>query len=389
MSPPVILFLALGAAGASGPEGSASVEPASPSAQTRPLEWMALPSVDYDADEKLGVGVTVQIHELGESLPYLQSLIARAYVTTAGVQQYRLVYDAPRFLGGPVRLWLAATYGVDLYSPYYGLGNRSSSKLEDHPAAHGARAFQWARRSPYGRAGAALPLGAGAYAFGYLSFREVSVDLYPGSLLGAERPYGVEGGRFLEGTLGMYLDGRDNEVKPSRGLYLEGSVRAAGAVSPGAFGGANACAKYFLSPSKRLTLASRLEVDWLSPKAPFFELSQFGGVSVFDGIGGQYTARGLPRDRYIGRLKAIGTAEARVHLVDLRLLGEVFGVGATAFVDGGRVWQLDGSDDRGLGLHVAWGGGIRIWRRAQVLRLDIGTSRERSLGVYAMAGHFF
>jgi outer membrane protein assembly factor BamA len=384
------LFLAVLLAVAAGePEGGGPVEPPPHAVPAGRFEWIALPTVDYDADEKFGIGVSGQLYWIGDSQPYNQALTVKAYLTSGGVQRYRVHYDAPRFLDVPVRLWLTGEYKVDLFAPYYGLGNASSSRPEDYPALSGSRIFQWTLHSPYARAGAALPLGRAAYAFAYLSYRWITVSPYQDSLLAAQRPIGFEGGGELEGTIGAYFDRRDHEIHPSRGYYLEASVRGVGPASTGDFAGFNVRTMYFLSPLSWLTLATRLEADWLSARAPFFELSGFGGVHAFDGIGGGYTARGLPKDRYIGRLKAIGTLEARTRLLDVTILERTVSFGPAAFVDAGRVWQLDGSDAPGLGVHATVGGGLRLWRGSHVARLDFGISSEGTTGLYAILGHFF
>jgi hypothetical protein len=59
------------------------------------------------------------------------------------------------------------------------------------------------------------------------------------------------------------------------------------------------------------------------------------------------------------------------------------------FVDTGRVWQLQGDDGRFFHFHTGTGGGVRVWHREFVLRLDVGTSPERAVNFYITFGNFF
>jgi len=59
------------------------------------------------------------------------------------------------------------------------------------------------------------------------------------------------------------------------------------------------------------------------------------------------------------------------------------------FIDTGRVWQLDGNDVRFFNFHSGAGGGLRAYHRELVLRLDVGTSSERSATFYITFGSFF
>jgi hemolysin activation/secretion protein len=112
-------------------------------------------------------------------------------------------------------------------------------------------------------------------------------------------------------------------------------------------------------------------------------------VDPLEGVGGERSVRGIPKARFIGRVKALATVETRVRLADTRLLDRRVSFGAVAFFDTGRVWQLKGDDGRFFDFHSGAGGGLRAYHREFVLRLDVGTSSERSANFYITFGSFF
>ena len=78
-----------------------------------------------------------------------------------------------------------------------------------------------------------------------------------------------------------------------------------------------------------------------------------------------------------------------MRLADARVLDRRVSFGAVAFFDTGRVWQLQGNDGQFFDFHSGAGGGLRAYHREFVLRLDVGTSSERSANFYITFGSFF
>jgi len=99
--------------------------------------------------------------------------------------------------------------------------------------------------------------------------------------------------------------------------------------------------------------------------------------------------RGLPKARFIGRVKALGSFETRVRVADARLFERRVSFGLVGFIDTGRVWQLDGNDGAFINFHSGAGGGLRAYHREFVIRLDVGTSSERDASFYLTFGSFF
>lgn len=144
--------------------------------------------------------------------------------------------------------------------------------------------------------------------------------------------------------------------------------------------------------SPRLTLAVRVVGDVFFGDTPLYELSR--AVDTY-AIGGSNGVRGVPAQRYYGKVKVFGNVELRAKLFDFKAFGKALTVAGALFFDGGRVWadtspqpDLDG---HGLGLKYGTGGGLRLKSgTAFVLRGDIAWSPDAMpIGGYLVAGETF
>jgi hemolysin activation/secretion protein len=142
----------------------------------------------------------------------------------------------------------------------------------------------------------------------------------------------------------------------------------------------------------RLTLAARAVGDWMFGNIPFYELARFDDTYAIGGVSG---VRGVPAQRYSGKLKAFANVELRVEIVSFRALGKRMVFGVVPFFDAGRVWadfgyhpELDG---RGVGLKYGYGGGLRLQSGSSfVLRADVAGSPDANpVSGYFMAGQMF
>ena len=191
-------------------------------------------------------------------------------------------------------------------------------------------------------------------------------------------------------------DDRDNETSTHSGWFHTLDVK----LSPGGvgafpyrYGQATLVLRGFL-PLYRpyLTLAARVVGDVLVGDAPFYELARFADTYA---IGSGTGVRGVPAQRYSGKLKAFANVELRAEVVRFRLFGKPSIFGLVGFFDAGRVWadtayhpELDGTT---LGLKYGVGGGLRFQSgEAFVLRADVAWSPDaRPVGAYLSAGQLF
>ncbi len=195
----------------------------------------------------------------------------------------------------------------------------------------------------------------------------------------------------------LSFENRDDETDTHKGSWLSAGPRIAPGGSPTfpyPYWGANAAARFYVPiDSEHLTFAMRAIVDVLvGDKVPFYELPRW---SEGYAIGGSSGVRGVPAQRYAGKLKAFTNVELRAWFVDFDLFGDKAKLGAVAFVDAGRVWSalspdatLDGN---GFGLKYGVGGGARFkWGNGFLLRLDVAYSPDASpVGLYFTSGQTF
>jgi outer membrane protein assembly factor BamA len=194
---------------------------------------------------------------------------------------------------------------------------------------------------------------------------------------------------------GLLFDTRDDEIAPAAGFLLGAKLRVSPAIGPLPYRYLQVDVNlrgYHRLGTDRLVLAWRVIGDLQAGEIPFYELSRYDEASALGGANG---VRGIRGDRYHGKRKLLGNLELRTMFWDFHVRKSLYSLGATGFVDGGRVWadttaapELDGT---GLGLHWAFGGGLRL-RKGEtfVLRADVAWSEDaRPLGFYFLAGHIF
>jgi outer membrane translocation and assembly module TamA len=100
--------------------------------------------------------------------------------------------------------------------------------------------------------------------------------------------------------------------------------------------------------------------------------------------------RGIERNRFAGNIKAFSNTELRVRAFGFNLFGAPVTVGGVAFMDLGRVWHPQVTDGPWWKWHPGVGGGVRLARRAAVVRFDYAMSPETGRSrVYLNFGHMF
>jgi hypothetical protein len=343
--------------------------------------------------------------------PYAWNVESAAFVTFApghggGVivpyQNFYMRLDVPRFFRH-IELQLRPEYSWETTLNYFGLGNASSAVA---PAGAPSKYFEYGRLHPEfaldlrwrfvdhvnGRMGI-------RYVESWLQVDQdskLAEDLRTGSaevkrLLGSIAPSGVALFNY-----GFQIDTRDNIVSTHSGVFDSFDVKA----SPGGpswlpyrYLDATVDLRFFAPIWKPyITLAARVVGDLLYGDPPFYALARFEDTYAIGGLNG---VRGVPGQRYYGKVKALGNVELRTEIASFHALDKKMIIGAVGFLDGGRVWadtslqpDLDG---RGIGLKYGVGGGLRLQSgSAFVLRLDVAWSPDATpVGGYFAAGQMF
>jgi hypothetical protein len=213
--------------------------------------------------------------------------------------------------------------------------------------------------------------------------------------------HGTESHTFWTLNLGLLYDTRDHEYVPSRGSFTELSGRFSPGVDKGLTFGHIYLGTAIFVPlyGEYLVFASRGALDYLFGRPPLYELGQFGVLVKRDGPGGSWSIRGVPRQRYFGKQKAIVNLELRSMFFRFDIGSQRFGLGALGFVDAGRVWTdyrpvtLGGQDVDGRfgDIKVGVGGGLRItWGQTLVIRVDPAWSpTDENFGFYIDINQMF
>lgn len=317
-------------------------------------------------------------------------------------QDVYLKLTVPRFILPTLQLEIRPEYSWETTLLYDGLGNASA------PLPAGAPD----RTNEYGRLHPELDIDLrwrvvnhliGRIGLRYIqnwlqvaSDSKLNQDMLTGSaevkrLLGSTAPSGVALFNY-----GIQLDTRDNTVSTHGGTFDSFDVR----VSPGGttwlpyrYAQATADMRFFIPIwMPRITLAGRVAGDVLYGDPPFYELARFEDTYAIGGLNG---VRGVPAQRYYGKVKVLGNVELRTEILSFHALGKPLIFGVVGFFDGGRVWAdtspQPALDGHGVGLKYGVGGGLRLQSgSAFVIRADVAWSPDATpVGGYFSAGQMF
>jgi outer membrane protein assembly factor BamA len=394
-------------------ESSAKQSSAKP--EKRETEFTIVPFAGGNSDMGFGGGYIASLARVDPELdPYLYRIETAGSITVGKEESggwrvpysdVYLLFSFPNLIKDRLGLDLRVSYTLESNLKYYGLGNASridpglepSDAFFEHARTHPTlRATLEYRVKPF-----AFSLGA-SYTHNWFEVPEgtrlandiASPDARVRDLVGGAEEHGAP-----KAALGVAWDTRDDETSPVRGVYITEQVE----VTPGTIGDAvdyrfarlDTAVHVFvpiIPRDRRLVLAARVVNDLLFGEPPFFELPRYEDTFA---IGGAKGVRGVPGQRYYGKVKVLSNLELRSELFSAKILGDERRFGIVAFADAGRLWadyrrdpELDGT---GLGLKYGLGGGLRVASgEAFVLRVDVAWSPDANpIGGYLLAGHIF
>lgn len=343
--------------------------------------------------------------------PYVWNIDSSGLVTfkyrsgegiSAPMQDLYARLTVPRLFGSSLRLELRPSYTYELID-YFGMGNAST---KDAPIGAPSDYFKYERGHPQFDVDVKWRIVdhlAGRTGFRYIhNWIHTSSDsrLLQDQLTGSDevrRLVGFTGSHeVVLFKYGLQWDTRDNETSSHQGWLHTADVK----LSPGGtqtfpfrYGEATVNLRAFIPLCKpRWTLALRVVGDWMFGTPPFYELARFDDTFA---IGGAKGVRGVPAQRYYGKVKVFGNVELRIEVLALRAFGKPVVLGVIPFFDAGRLWadnrynpDLDG---RGIGLKYGAGGGLSLQSGASfVLRADVAVSPDAApASGYFSAGQAF
>ena len=375
-------------------------------------EFTALPLAGGDSDLGFAVGYIASYARFApERKPYLWRLESGGAISylpddespqISYIDDY-LLLELPHVVPHRLELSFRASFTRATTLKFYGIGNASSidpGREASDDYYEYERTYPAVRLRATYHATEVIALNWGiSYEYNWLKIpvnSQLDQTLSTGTAQEKSLVGNTDNGSVISFLLGVALDSRDDEVSPHRGHFHE--LRAE--LSPGGptafphrFGRADAIFRTYvpLVPT-RLTFAARAVADLLFGDVPFYELSRFDGSSAIGGLKG---VRGVPANRYYGKVKLLGNLELRSELFSARFWGKNNKFGLTGFFDAGRVFaeykrspELDGT---GLDLKYGAGGGLRLAAGDSfVLRFDVAWSPDADpVGAYLTSGHVF
>ena len=360
-----------------------------------------VPAVNFNSDEGAGFGVVGSLYRYnGETQPYKTGMTLILFATTKGIQAHSFELDTLRLFDTPLRLAVRGALDTTLVDNYCGIGPQvtcdpaiaeaeaDAAGLEGQVRDDFLRRYYRTRYiNPNLRIDARYELDpmphrfeiVGGYKASYLTpgtFGDPSP--WPGSLYEADFGEG-EQGLVSVLQIGGMLDNRDNEPAPTRGYWIEASIRGAAFLwgSSWDFFGFNTTLRaYQTLGTDRLVFANRVVVDGIIGDAPVRELAAPGGTQRYSAYGSLNAGRGIRQRRFIGEAFAMEQAEIRWTALPLTIGTLPIDIGLVGFADVGFV----GAEFADFGAMFATplpstGGGLRLaFDRNFVIRADVGVS---------------
>jgi outer membrane protein assembly factor BamA len=382
-----------------------------PDDEREKTETNFVPVVGGSTDLGFGGGYFAGIARVKKGVdPYLWNIDSSGLITfkyssskgfTVPYQDLYARLTIPRLFGAPLRLELRPSYTWESVD-YFGMGNASSVAGQNTSLDY----FKYTRGHP--QFDVDLRTKIVDHFIGRVGFRYIQniIHVASDSKLAEDRRTASNEVKKLIGDTnsnavvllkyGLQWDTRDNETSSHRGSFdtLDVKLSPGGTTEfPYRYGETTLNLRGFMPlGTERVTLAVRAVGDWMFGDVPFYELARFDDTFA---VGGTTGVRGVPAQRYYGKLKAFGNVELRLEAVKFHALGKPLMLGFVPFFDGGRVWadttahpELDG---HGVGLKYGVGGGVRVQSGSSfVIRADLAWSPDATpVSGYFSAGQAF
>lgn len=377
-------------------------------------EFNIVPIAGGDSDVGIGIGQVSDIASLESGFnPYKWRIESGAFITfklrndevISPFQDYYALLTLPQIgPGRRIRLEVRPAFTDETTLKFYGIGNATPL-----PVGVALIDTEYARMHPTLSVVTRLRMSPGWYAHLGSIYTHSWLEVSPSSLLAQAAAGGSEEVRALLGSepfrahgtevieLGFQFDSRDDETVTGSGQYHTFKARlspATGRWLPYAYQQLDVTLRFYATVIPRwLTLSFRLVGDALMGDPPFYELARFEETPA---IGGGKALRGVPAQRYYGKVKLFENFEVRSELLPFTVFGKSMVLGAALFADAGRTWTELGHshpalDGTGLGLKYGLGGGLRLQQgHTFVVRADIAWSPDAEpVGAYFAAGQIF
>jgi outer membrane protein assembly factor BamA len=280
--------------------------------------------------------------------PYRASISIDGEISVSGSHHLGLDFKFPNFFPGwrlDLRTWVIRNAKQN----YFGLGNESDFDKDNVTDAQ-PDFYKLDRRRSFVRATAQRKIVGDLRALLGLQLERWSLDTIPGTTLLGEQLQAGFGPGLGSSTadanlrLGLVFDTRNDEVAPSRGVWIEALLAIADSTVAGdlSYRRATLSAATYFSWKQRWVAAGRVVGQSMSgtpPVGTYFTIE--ASERAYEGLGGRLSHRAISTDRYLGRDKLFGNFEIRYQMSGQPQVGTLTWL---AFLDVGRVFQPPAED---------------------------------------------
>jgi hypothetical protein len=302
------------------------------------------PRLTYNSDDGFIIGTGPELTRYGfRQQPFSWRMAgSAAWASASGKPQ--LQFDGQyQSIFPDILLHLTLFHSELSFGRFYGFGNDSErdDDLDDADFYQVGQELVTLHAALRYAATAALTAEMGA------AYRYAEVEAEAGSYLAAHPQYGTGGFRYAEIFGILAYDTREHPRLPMRGVYasLRGSYHPVMLDNRRQFADGCVDLRAYLAIHDGLTLAVRTRVQKIWGRYPFYHAATLGGAALL---------RGFNRERFAGDASALGSAELRLRVSDIRLIFPG-SWGVLAFTDAGRVFL---AGERSQTLHMSFGTGI-------------------------------
>lgn len=353
-----------------------------------PWTIQGLPILFPGGNTGLNLGLRILLNNMKRTDPHKLEIEAQVLSSDRGRYKYFLRFDQPHAFDGKFRIQARVSYDRDINLPYFGVGNETPVNRAAFQAD--TVLYQNIRTGPSVQLQVFRHLGKYWRIGPIMGMKWTNVTAPSGSLIEADQPLGIAGGRTHYAGIALAYDGLDFEPYPTRGsyheLYLAFYNPAFG--SNYSFNRATYSFRHYTPLHKELTFAHRTFFEALEGQVPFYELGLTGGTNPQLAFGGDKFFRGFQANRFIDRVRVAFGFELRWDPIEFSLMGQEITFGFVPFVDVGRVWNRLLPFELGR-WHASTGWGARLtWNRRLTLRGDFAMTQEGTQ-VYFEFGHSF
>lgn len=337
--------------------------------------WRPLPLLGLNPDDGILIGGTVNITQFGFRIaPHAHAFDIKAiYAPRFGRYNLQLYAESYKLIENARTSLFFATSTLGL-TDFFGLGNETRFDDDLADDDYYRTNYRSIRIEPTVSFNLSRSFGlefTGAYEY-------ADARVSTGSLLDAERPYGLGFRSLLAAGVGCTYDSRDHSLAPSKGIHVEAGGRFYPAVFRNAskFGNVHADSRVFIPMLNDVVLALHAAAEKTFGTYPFHHASMIGGTN---------TIRGYSRNRFAGDASIVAQSEIRVPLARVNVF--VPGtLGITMFGDVGRVFLASESSK-------TWHNGVggSVWLNVMnvfVANFSVARSPEE-VRLYLTAGFGF